>query len=62
VVLAVSILETGVGRGLRRSACLNRGYIVVIVRDPDAIGPSLRPGLSNTPADCLSIVYTVYGE
>jgi hypothetical protein len=59
VVLVVSISETGVGRGLRRSACLNRGYVVVIVREPDAIGASLIPGLSSTPADCLSIVYTV---
>ena len=59
MVLVVSILETGVGWGLRRSACLNRGYVVVIVREPDAIGASLVPGLSNDPADCLSIVYTV---
>jgi len=52
--------ETGVGgRGLHRSACLSSGYVVVIVREPDAKGASLRPGLSSTPADCLSIVYTV---
>jgi hypothetical protein len=36
--------------------------VVVIVRDPDAIGANLIPGLRSTPADCLSIVYTVYGE
>jgi hypothetical protein len=62
VELVVSIVKTGVGWGLRRSACLNRGYDVVMIRDPDAIGASRIPGLRSTPADCLSIVCTVYGE